>query len=89
MREINTSEPPAPCDAAPDLWFSELRRDKRQARTICATCPLQIKCREEAIGRQVATGIGDDGIWGGLDLDQRTELIRRRSLEMASVSSAA
>ena len=89
MREINTTKGSLPCEAEPDLWFSDLRRNKRQARSGCGACPLQIQCRDEAIERHRLTGEGEYGIWGGLDREQRKSLTEHRVPRRVPVASAA
>lgn len=51
----------------PELWFP--LGDGAQARTVCAGCPVADQCLAWA----VAIG-ADDGIFGGLDADDRRAL---------------
>lgn len=45
------------------------------AKAVCATCPVRDKCLEFAlVTRQ------DDGVWGGLDENERRS-VRRRNME--------
>lgn len=68
-----------PCEGSPNLWFSELRRDKRRARQACQSCPLTVKqgCLDLALARAEA-GLEEWGIWGGLDLEERKALLKAR-----------
>ncbi len=56
---------------------SESKEDKhareRQAKTMCATCPVRIECLEYAIRTRET-----HGIWGGLNELERRLLIRER-----------
>jgi WhiB family redox-sensing transcriptional regulator len=71
--------PHAECVGAgvdPDLWFADTRDHLRQedARAICGDCRHRIECAEYAISNGIK-----DGIFGGLDPDERRRLKRRRS----------
>lgn len=66
--------------ADPELWFPAgdpgtpgYERGAAVARGICAVCPVRAVCLELALalGREAR-----EGIWGGLDPDQREVLIR-------------
>lgn len=59
-----------PCQSNPDLWFQKLRRHKRAAKQGCMACPIQEACRQGAMERHLA-GEQNDGIWGGMDLQDR------------------
>lgn len=52
--------------ADPDTWFPEKGGSARQAKQICASCPLRQPCLEYALanGEQF-------GIWGGSSLRER------------------
>jgi len=45
---------------------------RRRAKEICGTCPVRIPCAEYAQARYWI-----EGIWGGLDTDERRELRRK------------
>lgn len=63
----------------PDLWFP-FRRDSREAaraKAWCETCPVQLQCLTEALELE-ALGVENEGIWGGLDKQDRDDLRRRR-----------
>ena len=87
MRPVNDSPDRYPCEKQPDLWFSELRRDKRLAKQQCAACPFMQGGRDEAIERHLA-GVKDDGIWGATDLAQRKLLAEQRRPEKHEASAA-
>jgi WhiB family redox-sensing transcriptional regulator len=70
----------AACIGEPqDLFFpAGLDKDdtERQAKKVCARCPVRFECREYAISEGI-NGAGT-GIWGGMMPDERRRLIRRR-----------
>jgi hypothetical protein len=45
----------------PELWFPQQGDVAREAKAICATCPVQTECLNYAV-----TAAEDFGIWGGL-----------------------
>lgn len=51
----------------PELWFS--LGDGAQARAVCAGCPV----RDDCLAFALRLGL-DDGIFGGLDAQQRRAL---------------
>ena len=62
----------------PELFFpigsaSPALAQLERARQICRSCPVQTRCLEWAISIGV-----DDGIWGGLNEDERRSLRRRQ-----------
>ena len=63
------------CD--PNLWFPAgghgVGVDYSDARRICAGCPVAADCLEHALAVPE-----QDGMWGGLDPDERRLLRRRR-----------
>lgn len=56
----------------PDDWHAD-RNDDRigyyRAKTVCRTCPVRLVCLEFA-----QTTREPDGIWGGLDAEERFDL---------------
>jgi WhiB family transcriptional regulator, redox-sensing transcriptional regulator len=56
----------------PDLWFSFETGDQERARSICGGCEV----REHCIDYAYSTGTWD-GIYGGLDPDERRKLARK------------
>lgn len=59
----------------PDAWFpiSNDPKDSEEARLICETrCPVRESCLAAALQSRAI-----DGIWGGLDREQRRLLMRR------------
>ena len=63
-------------DVDPDWWFAESRGQVMalEAKAICGDCRHRIECAEYAISNGIK-----DGIFGGLDPDERRRLKRRRS----------
>ncbi len=51
-----------PCQQAPDpdLWFAESPADLARAQELCAGCPFQVTCLEDAVERAEPWGV-----WGG------------------------
>ncbi|WP_104475721.1 WhiB family transcriptional regulator [Actinokineospora auranticolor] len=50
-------------------------RRVRQAKLVCAGCPVLRRCREHALATREAYGV-----WGGMDENERAELFRRRGV---------
>ena len=46
---------------------------ERNAKAVCARCPVRRECGDEAVGRPE-----NHGIWGGLNEDERARERRRR-----------
>lgn len=71
-----------PCRYAPDLFFVEGELESKahilytQAKTLCASCPLQAMCASYAIDNEAY------GVWGGMTPNERREA-RRRSRSAA------
>lgn len=60
----------------PELFFPVGTRGPalqqiRQARAVCAGCPVRLDCLTFAL-----VNGADDGIWGGLTEDERRDLVR-------------
>jgi WhiB family redox-sensing transcriptional regulator len=45
----------------------------KQAKAVCATCPVILQCREYSLDIEEQFGV-----WGGLSEDERRNLLRRR-----------
>ena len=64
----------------PDLWFEDgLDREsqalQRAAKGLCGTCPVRVRCLEEAMAEEDGQNVpGRHGIRGGLDQWDRAEL---------------
>jgi WhiB family transcriptional regulator, redox-sensing transcriptional regulator len=55
------------------VFFPETEEGAAAAKAVCATCPVRESCLEFAlVTRQ------EDGVWGGLDENERRRLRRRR-----------
>lgn len=52
----------------PDLFFPELGGSAREAKAICAACPVRARCLAYALEHQ------ERGIWGGTSDRQRQKL---------------
>lgn len=57
-----------------DLWFPPLGYNGREAKKVCAGCPVRDECLEYALG-----GRETQGVWGGLSSRQRQTLARERT----------
>lgn len=55
------------------IFFPETEEAVAVAKAICATCPVREACLEFAIVTRQ-----DDGVWGGLDENERRRVRRRR-----------
>lgn len=53
----------------PETWFPEKGGSVREAKAICATCPVVAECLDYALARQERFGI-----WGGLSERERRRL---------------
>ena len=56
---------PLPCEAAPDLFFSERQADADRAKALCRRCPIREACLAGAIKRREPWGV-----WGGQDFTE-------------------
>ncbi len=64
------------------IFFPESDEQADTAKAVCASCPVREACLEFAlITRQ------DDGVWGGLDENERKR-VRRRRQEAARKTAA-
>ncbi|MGH9251887.1 MAG: WhiB family transcriptional regulator [Acidimicrobiales bacterium] len=55
---------------ATDWWHSDRPADKKDAKDICATCPVTAECLNDA---------DKWGIWGGLDAAERETVTRQQT----------
>jgi WhiB family redox-sensing transcriptional regulator len=62
-----------PCRSAPDLFFAESPHDLRQAKAICAACPLRTTCLADALARAEPWGV-----WGGELLERGAIIADKR-----------
>ncbi len=61
-------------DADPEAFFPEKGGSTREAKRICATCPVRTECLEHALANDERFGI-----WGGL-----SERERRRAKRLSA-----
>ena len=65
----------------PDAWFPDSTegsaKPARDARAMCAACPVMAQCRDYAIANKER-----HGIWGGLDARQRATFIASKKRSM-------
>jgi WhiB family redox-sensing transcriptional regulator len=57
----------------PEIFYPSADSDGREAKAICALCPVREPCLEYALAAREK-----DGIWGGLTARERRRLVRRR-----------
>lgn len=57
---------------SPDSLFVE-GSAQREARLVCATCPVRLDCLADALDSRA-----DFGVWGGMTERERRALLRRR-----------
>jgi WhiB family redox-sensing transcriptional regulator len=67
--------------ADPEIFFPEQGKGNkheqvRQAKAICAGCPIAMQCLAEAIAEN------HDGIWGGTTVNERKMMKRTRPLNI-------
>ncbi len=55
------------------VFFPETETGVAVAKAMCATCPVREACLDFALSTRQ-----DDGVWGGLDENERRRLRRRR-----------
>lgn len=57
----------------PDLFYPEKGQLARQAKRICADCPVRQQCLDAALARDERFGV-----WGGMSTRERDQLRRQR-----------
>ena len=57
----------------PEVFFPEKGGSSREAKRICADCPVRIECLAEALDNRI-----EWGVWGGLTERERRALLRKR-----------
>ncbi len=70
-----------------NLFFSDAEQKVRQAKAICAACPVRRQCLDEAL-RSEGASVGA-GVFGGLTADERTRLVLARATEQAAAQGQA
>lgn len=58
-----------------DLFFVEIGGSTREAKRVCAMCPVRDQCLEYALANDER-----HGIWGGLAAHERQAILRRREV---------
>lgn len=81
IESIDPATPPwqalAECQGVdPDLFFPERGASIREAKAVCARCPVTAECLEHAITHHEV-----HGIWGGKSERERRALRRQRARE--------
>ncbi len=72
----------AACKGAPQHIFYPTRGDTgayKQARTVCARCPVRAECLDDALERGEL-----HGMWGGKSERERKKMRRARKLDEAA-----
>lgn len=70
--------------ADPDLFFPERGASTREAKAVCAGCPVRLECLEHALTHNERFGI-----WGGLSRRERERLTRARRARQRATQPAA
>lgn len=73
------TESPTPCVKNPDLWFSRVGRDIKQAKQLCQACPKMLQCLEDALETESLMGQQMHGIHGGLTPEERLVTTLKRT----------
>lgn len=60
-------------DEDPDLFFAGDDASVREAKQVCAVCPVRMQCLETALAVNEM-----HGVWGGMAEGERRRLIRQR-----------
>ena len=60
----------------PELFYAEGGAAVARAKTVCAQCPLRMKCLEWAIARE------EFGVWGGTTARERAAIRRERGVRL-------
>lgn len=70
----------------PDLWFPEVGGPTREAKRICARCPVREQCLEYALSDDRTSGASpfNHGIYGGLSPAERKSILRDREAGAAA-----
>ncbi len=61
--------------ADPSIFFPAVGEPDRAAKAVCASCDVQVECREFAMGNP---GLAPYGVWGGLGERERGRARGRR-----------
>lgn len=65
--------PEGACDGRTDLdWYGETRHEIAAVKAICAKCPVQVTCLQDALDRREPWGV-----WGGLDPEERAQYAKQ------------
>jgi WhiB family redox-sensing transcriptional regulator len=59
--------------ADPNMFFPERGESVKEAKAVCARCPVRAECLEYALENHEVVGI-----WGGLSARERRQLSRTR-----------
>ena len=59
----------------PEVFFPEKGGSSREAKRICADCPVKAPCLEYALRNRI-----DHGVWGGTSERERRRILKRRRL---------
>ncbi|MBK3559332.1 WhiB family transcriptional regulator [Streptomyces sp. MBT56] len=66
---------PHPCEAAPEIWFSERAQEIAEAKRACGFCPVRAEC--------VKLGENEEfGVWGGMTAEEIRHAKRLRAAQL-------
>lgn len=71
----------------PEVFYPEKGGSHREAKAICAACPVRTQCLEYALRMEAADY--PTGVWGGMSPDERLVLMGRRSRTRSTRRTAA
>ena len=68
----------------PDLFFTDTAAAQREAKAVCATCPVRTECLEDELDRMTRDGATTYGVIGGTTASERTRIHRDRTRSLRS-----
>lgn len=84
-RGLNWQDLAACAKEDPEIFYPEKRKGsraiekmQRQAKQICASCPVQVRCLEDSFAARE-----EFGIWGGVTEQERERLLSRQRGRLA------
>lgn len=67
----------------PEMWFSSRPAEQAEAKAICASCPVRLRCLAYALDTEAHTYGLPEGIWGGETAYSRGKLLATRKRDVA------
>jgi len=69
-----------------DFFYPGKGGSSREARSVCAACPVRGECLADALARMGEYGSGRFGVWGGTTFSQREWLLDHFSVQSCSIA---